>query len=548
MSFLSDPGRRRVAIVLLLFVLSVLARLPYLNRPLSSHHEGLTAHVLRTQQIWREAGALKHGFRLVCTYPGKADRNIHNGGQLVDPGGSYYKSSLPPFAYIFPYLVFRLLGVRPDVLPIQVFGLLVHLVTCVLVLLLVRELTRPDAPARGPRGPSPAAMVAFAVYLFSPQTLWYHSNVYAFGMLALPLFVAGVLLSLKIAADRNAGPARHALLGLVTFLMVYTDWLGVFFAFSVFVYALYRARERRMRPVLYVVAGATAAGLALTVWQYSRIAGLSAFLRAAGGKYLERSGFAEAAGGGPQVWDFVSWKALCGHYVFGYLPFLIVLHTLACVYLALLRKRPGRSGLRRARRELLALYLCAAPVALHHVVFFNYTSVHAYSVLKTGVFVAILCGLLYHRIMAKLRADASDDNRAFKAGALGTLVVLMAVMSVVQYLYLNRDGHDRHLKMGREIARVAKSDEVVFVRPGDRATWRTVPQITFYAHRNIALWAGEEKARALLVKNDCERGAVFILTGDNGAVARVEYVDRGRRERPGDDTTPFNRDRQDIQD
>ncbi len=541
MSFFSDPGRRRVAIVLLVFVLSVLVRLPYLNRPLSSHHEGLTAHVLRTQQIWREEGALKHGFRLASTYPGKANRNIHNGGQLVDPAGRHYKSSLPPFAYILPYMVFRLLGVRPGVLPIQVFGLLVHLVTCVLVLLLVRELTRPDpsrppeGPSEGPRGPLAAASVAFAVYLFSPHALWYHSNVYAFGMLAMPLFVAGILLSLKIAADGRAGPARHALLGLVTFLMVYTDWLGVFFAFSVFAYALCRVRERGMRPVLYVVAGATAAGLALTVWQYSRIAGLSAFLRAAGGKYLERSGFAEAAAGGPQVWDFMSWKTLCGHYVFGFLPFLIVLYTLACVYLALLKKRPGRAGLRRAAPELLALYLCAAPVALHHLVFFNYTSVHDYSVLKTGVFIAVLCGLLYHRIMTKLRADASDDNRALKAGALATLVVGMAIVSVVQYLYLNRDGHDGHLKMGREIARVARPDEVVFVRPGDRASWRTVPQITFYARRNIALWAGEEKARALLEKNDCERGAVFVLTGDNGAVARVEYVDRGRRERPGND-------------
>lgn len=58
-------------IICLLFILSIVVRLPNLNRPLGNHHEWLTSTVLKHQQIWYENGALKYKFLPIMTYNNK---------------------------------------------------------------------------------------------------------------------------------------------------------------------------------------------------------------------------------------------------------------------------------------------------------------------------------------------------------------------------------------------------------------------------------------------------------------------------------------------
>ncbi|MBL6875556.1 MAG: hypothetical protein ISR01_02090, partial [Chitinophagales bacterium] len=67
-----------ILIILGIFLLSVLVRIPNINRPLSKHHEFVTAVSLRVLDIWSTEGAMKYGFNPVMNYPGEANKNINN--------------------------------------------------------------------------------------------------------------------------------------------------------------------------------------------------------------------------------------------------------------------------------------------------------------------------------------------------------------------------------------------------------------------------------------------------------------------------------------
>jgi len=316
--------RKHILIIALLFLTSLLVRLPNLDRPLYKHHEWLTATVLRTLQIWEEGGALEHKFLPVMTYPNGADRNIGDfAATSRDAGGNCYYLSYPPFARIFPYLIFKPLGIHPDVLPLQILNLICHFMSAffvyfILILMLDKESS--GLPA----------LFGFAVYLFSPETMWFQSNVYMSEILAQLFFIMGAYFFLKLDAGRG-GKADYFLFGLANFLLNYTEWLGVFFALSASLYALKNFRRKEMRIILAIIAATTLIPLALTLWQYASISGLDAFLGPALEKFKFRSGFASdsfISRTEPGAWDIRSleaWGTLLSYYFFyGYFPFLFL--------------------------------------------------------------------------------------------------------------------------------------------------------------------------------------------------------------------------------
>ena len=110
-----------MAILLLLFAVSIAIRLPYLNHPLGGH-QWLTAQTLVIHSIWYERGIAACGFNPIVTFELPADKNILSPmGRMGSPAGDRCFISQPPLGYISPYLVQTSLGLRPDVLPLQVF-------------------------------------------------------------------------------------------------------------------------------------------------------------------------------------------------------------------------------------------------------------------------------------------------------------------------------------------------------------------------------------------------------------------------------------------
>lgn len=572
-------------ILVLLFVLSVVVRLPNLNRPISRHHESTLAITLRYQQIWHEEGGFRHKFCLISTYGNKADRNINNTGRLKDSEGNYYFVSFPPFAAIFSYFIFSVFNIYPDVIPQEVLNLLLHFVSCFLIFQIISLLTKEYYINKL----NTPALIGFTVYLFSPATLWFHSNTCVADTLALPLFLIGIYIFLRFVLGENKRPIHCVLLGFISFFMVYTEWLGVFFCFSIFLYTLANIRKQEVRMLSYIITIALIASLALIIWQYSQVAGFNSLIQTDVKRYVTKSGFVRQgfnlrleylprgvefpqslkdkiyydADKGVLICKDVmsrkekqqllslssddlykraveeifrqsqlfganfaclgSWKNLALHYITGFLPFLVYLFVIAFVDFALFKRRLADMFYKN-KTVLIVLYLCTVPVILHHLVFFNFTSVHDFSAIKGGVLIAILSALFYHAFTYNLQV-CSDEAKPVREKIAKSIFCLMVAGSILQYLVINcyyLKGDDCYKKMGEEIARVAKKDEVVFIKAGVLPF--VPPQIVHYAHRNIAMWEGDSKGKELLSLNKVKRGVIFVLNTENKGIVKTEYV------------------------
>ena len=278
-----------------------------------------------------------------------------------------------------------------------------------------------------------------------------------------------------------------------------------------------------MRRVLFIIIITSIASLALTFWQYSQISGFNAFIRMSIGNYLVRSGVAQLVDKNLHYWDIQSWKNIKCYYVDGYSPFLILLSIVAFLYFVLGKKRITKNIFHKNRIEITTLYLCITPVIIHHLLFFNLTSVHDFSVLKDGVFISVLIALFYHGLINIFQVDVSDKNRIRIIKIMNLIVILMVIFSIYKYLTINSYNNDSFKNIGKEIARLANNDEIVFIKA---EKFNIVPQIVFYAHRNIAEWKGYSKAKELLDLNNVEQGVIFILSEKNDRIIRKEYISK----------------------
>ncbi|MCL6473008.1 MAG: hypothetical protein K6T91_09405 [Firmicutes bacterium] len=501
------------AIIIFLFIISILVRMTYLNRPLSDHHEWLTSTVLIHERIWYEQGGLKYKFCPPLTFENKADKNIPNAASNhKDQSGNYYYTSYPPFAYVLPYLIFRLLNIYPSALPLQIFNLFFHFVSAIFVFLIVVLLTKERYQGRL----NTPAIIGYALYVFAPATMWYQSNVYMADMFVQSLFIIEIYVFLKLIADENRKPIYLVFLGLVNFLAIYTEWLGLLLAFTISLYALFNIKHKEMKVVLYVVAATTIASLTLLVWQYAQIDGLNAFIQASARKYVERSGVSKSTN--LNYWSLASWEAIASNYIYGYLPLLVLLFSFAVLYFYKVT-RSLTPKVFSEKRIKVALYLSIVPVVLHHLIFFNFTANHDFSALKSSVAIVILIALLYQSLVTYFQMNGLKGHKSLSALAVSGLVILMAIGSVMQYLVVNRQWSSQYMNIGRTIANTSEKDEVIFLNEEF-----ILPQIVLYAHRNIASWVNEEHAKELIKLNGAKQGVLFILSPDDKQVVRKKYI------------------------
>jgi len=304
-------------------------------------------------------------------------------------------------------------------------------------------------------------------------------------------------------------------LALVVFLMIYTEWIGNFFAFAVFVMSLmlaFKFEQEQWRYWLSVafacIVGVTF-GLGLTFVQYSSIAGWEAYLA-----YFEHRFFARSAAQFTDN-DFFSFlykyfkltKNVLKHYVTGFLPVLLLATTL--LGWLLLRSKKIISQ----RNDVVRYFWWVAgfSVLMHHLIFIEFTVVHDFAVLKGGILIAVGIGLLTDRL---------TRSGFLYAGILATLL-----LCVVQYYYINRPGeisqngdrYDTLQTLGETIKTQAAKDEIIFLNG-----YKPNPQVMYYARRNMLRAADTSEVKGILKNSGFERGILFTI--DNDEIKHIERV------------------------
>ena len=470
----------------IVFVISILIRLPNLNRPLSKHHEFCTAIALRIMQIWDEEGIQSFGFNPAMNYSHAADKYINNfassTGMMIDKQGNYYYVSHPPLAYYIPYLIFKTFHIYPSVPAIQMFHLAIHFLCGIGIYLVIGYLL----PVAGNQL-SWHAFVGYSFYMLSPATLWFQSNTYMADMFVQLFFIAGVYVALKLLAGRTG----YWLLGILTFLMIYTSWLGVFFAFTMVTLCLLRYRELRGIKIITATTAGFVLAILLIIFQYSQINGWEAYFAEASGRYFTRGSAGIFNSGLCEMLRTVF--IIAGNYLTGYLPLVGLI-----IYLV---SRPENfTSLWKNESFRIFIYLSFIPVLLLHAVLMNYSG-HDFTALYGALFLSVLAGALSQSLI-----------QTYNRKKIILVISLCMFLSVGQYYYINRPGDfsykgDRYavqMEIGKFIKTQATFDEVIFIK-GLKPT----PEIVFYAHRNILQVADENEAIKFLQQTGNRKGILF---------------------------------------
>ena len=499
--------RKTIWGLLIVFIISAAVRIPNLDRPLSKHHEFCTSFALIILQSWHDGGIASYGFNPSITYPGKYNEYIDKyGADYMQHDGKYFYISHPPLAYYLPYFLFSLLKIYPDAFALQVFNLLFHFLTALILYITVCLITRENAK----RQFSTAGFFAALFYLFMPVTLWFNSNVYMSDMFVQNTWIISLYFVLKILIQNKEQSKLHlTLYGISLFLLIYTDWLGAFFATAIVLLCLQKIllrKDRNFFSLLMVTVIVTLLSLTLILLQYSRIAGWEAMLR-----YFI---FDYNVMGITHVHSvsviFQILTALAFSYGVSYLPLLIFL---AVSSYFIFKRWKSDSILYKTLSP--SIWLTAFPVFLDHLVF-PYYSGQDFAVLKASFFLCITSGIVLSELIKKLH----------KQTILKTCLISFSIclIGIAMYYYINPPGkysfrgdrYDLEKNIGSFIHSNAHNDEVVFC-----IGIVNTPQVIYYSHRNIRNVQDIAEASEFLETRKIVNGIIFHYKNDSLQYKRI---------------------------
>jgi hypothetical protein len=487
-------------IIFILFAIAIAIRIPLLNRPLSKHHEFCTAIALRILKSWEENGIRTMRFKPSTNYGRPQDKFINNfasaSGRMTDGNGNYFYTSHPPLAYYVPYGIFHLLGIKADVLPIQLFHVFVHLLCAFGVYLLIHFLYfKPDTI-------NIPALISCAVYLFNPATLWFQGNVYMSDMFVQLFFVWAVVICVPLMKRQQNIFLKILLLFLLCFAMVYTSWLGVFFCI-VAVVLCFRGQLLLSLALIEIFVTSLALGLAITYLQYARIAGIEALKEEWLCRFNQRSSF-----GNGLINFLLSEWGIIKNYFFNYAALYgMLIIGAAAVYYA--RKKIYMGVI---ARNIMAVSVL--PILFLHLFLADYSG-HDFTVLYAALPFSILAGFFAERAYTHIAT-----------WKILLFVTLFSALSAAQFYYINRPGniaqngdrYDVQMKEGSFINQNVEEDEVVFA-----LDYKPLPELIWYAGKNILYVHSEEEAQTFLDATGQHKGIIFLKENNELRFFRITH-------------------------
>jgi hypothetical protein len=304
--------------------------------------------------------------------------------------------------------------------------------------------------------------------------------------------------------------------------MVYTEWLGLFFSFAVGLYALINIRKRNMRYLLIVASFTAVGAMLLTIWQYSLISGFGDFIESFMWKYSKRSGFGDSYIGYTYT-SFDAWRSLQSHYVDDFTVYIILIIVLSgfIIYTKLSKKHNIQFPKTNLNKK--ALFISILPVVIHHVVFFNFTAIHNFSILKTIPFILISIGILYEKMMM----INNHEGKVLAKVMVNSLVILMLVLSIVQYYYLYSYSFDKEYalsirELSEEISERTDNDEAIFIKSDKKKFIDKIPK--YYARRNMTYFISMEECLCLLKELSVNKAKIYTIDENDMEIKEIRNI------------------------
>ncbi len=492
---------KKAILLIAIIAIYLTVRFSDINKPLD-YNGWSTAHSLITQQIWYENGIQNYNFSPVYTFNNQKDKNINNIGGIKDNKDNFYYVSYPPFSFLLTFIIFKLFGIYPSLLPLNIFNTFLHIISAIFIYLLISLVLKYEKQ----RGVNRGAFMGFILYLFSPGNFWFYTNIYFVDVLANTFFIVGVYFILKIIWQKKSHSTIYLLLfGILIFISIYTEWLGLFFAISVLSYSLIKAKKDKRYLILFQVTVISAfISILLILFQYASISGFSDLMIELQNKFLTRGGFGS-------FFKLKSYLNVIYFYKTYYSFEILILIILSLIYFYF-----QRGKIRKWLKNKNAfLYFALAPVALHYLFFFNFNYNHSFSTLKSSTFLIIAISLLSHKI---IRLFIWRIEKLYYI--LLTLFIVGSVVIYKQHIFSNYGRYNYQL-LGRSIKENSKIGDSIFIC--NYPDGFIEPQVLYYSHRNIRYCRDKNDAEDIINKLNIGKSVIFTLN-QNRQITGIERI------------------------
>lgn len=464
------------ATLLLLFILSIIVRIDNLKAPAGKHHEWLTGHVLTTMSIFEKNGIADYYFSPVLTFDTKAEHEMLNNIPFKDKNKNIYYTSYPPFCFIFPYMVLKMFNLKVSLLGLRIINLLIHFVCAVLIFLIINRFYKKsiNEPIFIP------SLIGYIMYLFSNGNLWFHGNIYFADMLVHIFILTALYVFICVTENPvSSQKLKITLLGIFTFLGVYTEWIALFFAFYMGIMLFLKGiRNKLFFRYVAVLFVSSVFAIGLSIFQYTRIAGFELLKNKTIEKYSMRSGHDEAhSEAGFYYGSITSKVAFFKNYETNYSSLLdyVWLMLYVIIFLVVFNIIQKRNSILSS--HFIAFGVVFLSIVTHHFVFFNFTVVHDFSTLKSTILFTLFIGY----VLGMFFIYTGESVKRINSIAFLLLTGWFVYSSVQDYKIVNFDDKSACYQkvVGDYVHEYSKPDEVVFTNTN------TSPVMSWYAQRGL---------------------------------------------------------------
>lgn len=459
---LPPTKRKSLLIIVFLYVISILCRLPNLDRPLSKHHEFNPATVLIAVEAWQErGGGSKYAFVPFINYAKPGDY-MKDKSWALDGNGNGIYLSYGPGMYVIPYLIFRFLHLAATPLHLQIINLGFLLFAVLLLFHLLAFIFN------GLQQQYLLTIFGCFFFLFNPCILWFLGNGYVNVTIAVPFLLGSIYQFLLIRyRQKKSYKINYFLLAFFLIAGIYIDWITFFAAAVIGFFDLLRSvRQRRFPIVGFVCAGSVVLGITLIIWQFSHYLSLQQITGYWRGRFYTRS--IEDTG-----LSFVQkCVMLFNNLLSGYLPVLVL-----CVAIIFIKRKAAAVIVPQAATT----YLLVAGIAcvLYNVTFFNWSYIHDFSLVPIGIFISFLP--VYLIVKKKIGFENNIAKTAFS---------VYFIITMAQYFYINRPGktsqngdqYALYKNLGERLKTEVQPDEMIFMNSQSPILNYYAKRFTFKAH------------------------------------------------------------------
>ncbi|WP_342477800.1 hypothetical protein NYE24_00645 [Paenibacillus sp. FSL H7-0350] len=478
---------KKIIALVLIFLCTIIIRYENIfERPLGFHNEDATSHVLVTMNAFDESPLSMHYFLPIFTLGEEHNKGIDDlpSASKQDEYGNYYYTSFPPLGFIAPYIFAKIFFLPLNLITLRIFNVILGLLSALLIYFLVKKIT-----SNINRKYSNLPIISAIIYMFNEESLWSHSNAYWAHSLLQPIWITSIYLFLNILQ----GDYRRRILwglGVVIFLMCYTEWTAYIMAF-LYILTLFhvyiRDKRKEVLVAVGIVGGMSFLSGILMVSLFSAKVGFSEYFHGLFYRASQRKGHLSLL------------SELIQNYWVGFGLFLFIPLVLLIIF-CFKRQRESESNI--ILRNLRILVVVTWIPMLENVFLLEHAALYTFATLKLVVPIILTTILILMYL-----------NQKYTKLAL-ILVCIASVWSVRTYFYINNSPQNdviykTYIEAGTLIKANTKDDEIAFLNRRVRG------HLIYYAERNIVECGSLEDAVKFMRKSKFATGKYYIVGGSN---------------------------------